>query len=302
MARVAIVGSNGQLGSDCLEEFAGAGHEVLGLDHGALEIADGGAVDLVLGEIRPQVVVNTAAMHNVEGCEVEPVRAFEVNGVGSRNLARAARKLGFRLLHVSTDYVFDGSLRRPYTEDDLPLPLNVYGNSKLSGEYFILAEAADAVVVRTSGLYGRAPCRAKRGGRNFVQRMLELARQRGWVEVVKDEFVTPTYTLDLARQLVLLAEKPLRGLVHATSQGECSWYDFAGAIFEISQVPVDLRATTSAVFPANVSRPGYSVLDNRRLREEGLDRMPHWRDALRSYLEAIGEARRPARTLATEPR
>jgi dTDP-4-dehydrorhamnose reductase len=288
MPKVAIIGANGQLGADCVDAFTERGYEIAPLNHDRIDIVDAGLVDTVIGEEAPDIVVNTAAMHNVEGCEDQAAYAFSVNGIGSRNLAIAASTFRFRLIHISTDYVFDGAKGSPYSESDLPAPLNVYGNTKLSGEHFVLAGAPDAIVVRTSGLYGRSACRAKQGGLNFVQRMLQLARERGSVEVVSDQFVTPTYTYHLAHQIVALAESDLTGVVHATCQDECSWFDFAAEIFALAGVSVRLERTTSAAFPSKVKRPAYSVLDNVRMRDAGIDRMPHWKESLAVYLREMG--------------
>lgn len=290
--RVAIIGANGQLGSDCERAFAGDGHEVLPLTHADMDISHAAQVDEVMRRLRPDVVVNTAAMHNVEACEAAPLDAFAANAVGARNLASVARELDHVLVHVSTDYVFDGAKGAPYVESDLPRPLNVYGNSKVAGEHFVAATAPRHFVVRTSGLYGRSACRAK-GGLNFVRLMLKLARERGEVKVVADEFVTPTYTLDLARQIVALAGTGAYGVVHATCQGECSWNEFAGAIFELAGVDVRLNAASSADFPAKVPRPTYSVLENRALQSAGIDVMPHWRESLTRYLAETGELSAP---------
>jgi dTDP-4-dehydrorhamnose reductase len=231
-------------------------------------------------------------MHHVERCEEQPDKAFLVNGLGARHLALAARDQGFVLIHISTDYVFDGSKRSPYTETDCPRPVNVYGATKLSGECFIEALAPRFLIVRTAGLYGRAACRAK--GLNFVRLMLKLARERGHVRVVADEIVTPTSTRALARQLVALSGQAESGVIHATSQGECSWLEFAGAIFQLSGVAVELIPATSSDFPAKVPRPAYSVLANGELCRRGIDVMPHWREALEVYLQEIGEYRPPA--------
>jgi dTDP-4-dehydrorhamnose reductase len=203
--KVLIIGANGQLGSDLVGVFQRRGAEVAGLTHQDIEIADAAAVEAKLAAAAPQVVVNAAAFHNVELCESEPQSAFAVNALGARNLAGASVKHSFRLIHISTDYVFDGRKRQPYTEEDCPRPLNCYGNSKLSGELFIQAMAKNYAVVRVSGLYGAAPCRAKKG-LNFVKIMLKLARERGEVKVVTDEFVTPTYTRAAAEQIAQLAE------------------------------------------------------------------------------------------------
>ncbi|MHB8440056.1 MAG: dTDP-4-dehydrorhamnose reductase [Acidimicrobiales bacterium] len=282
--KIAVIGGNGQLGSDVGLAFVDAGHEVVGLDHTAIEIVDAGSVERTLAAHRPDVVVNTAAMHNVEHCEQEPGRAFEVNGVGPLVLARASSSLGFKLIQISTDYVFDGRRSVPYAETDRPAPLNVYGVTKLSGEHAVLAASPRAVVVRTSGLYGAHPCRAK-GGLNFVELMLKLGHDRERVRVVTDETVSPTYTWDLARQLVALGETEEYGLFHATSQGACTWNEFARVIFEIEGLPVIVEAATAEDIPQKVPRPKYSVLDNVRLRSLGLDLMPTWETAVRRYLE-----------------
>jgi dTDP-4-dehydrorhamnose reductase len=286
--KVIIIGANGQIGSDLVDAFHRCGAEVIGLTHQDIEISDGAAVEAKMAVLAPQVVVNSAAFHNVEACETDPQSAFAANALGPRNLASASLRQGFRLIHISTDYVFDGGKGQPYTEEDCPRPLNCYGNSKLSGEFFIQAIAKNYAVVRVSGLYGAAPCRAKKG-LNFVKTMLKLARERGEVKVVSDEFVTPTYTKAAADQIVRLAGAPDSGLFHATPQGQCSWYEFAQAIFQYSGTTVKLHEAKSSDFPAKVPRPGYSVLDNKRLREFGMDIMPEWRDCLKRYLEETGE-------------
>jgi dTDP-4-dehydrorhamnose reductase len=260
----------------------------VGLDHADIEIVDPECVERVLAAHRPAVVVNTAAMHNVDRCEQEPNRAFQVNGVGPLILARASNRLGFRLIHISTDYVFDGQQSVPYVETDRPAPLNVYGVTKLSGEHAVLAASPSSLVVRTSGLYGAYPCRAK-GGLNFVELMLKLGRERGTVRVVTDETVSPTCSWDLARQLVALAETGECGVFHATSQGACTWNEFARAIFEVKNLPFIAEAATADDFPQKVPRPSYSVLDNARLRSLGLDLMPTWETAVRRYLERSGK-------------
>lgn len=298
MPTVAIIGGNGQLGSDCGRVFHEAGYTVVAFDHERLQIEDEEVVRRQLGILRPRVVINTAAMHNVEKCEADPSGAHAVNGVGARNVAIASREIGARLLHISTDYVFDGRKGMPYIEADSTGPLNVYGNTKLSGEYYVLSEAPDGIVVRTSALYGASPCRAK-GGLNFVRLMLKLARERGEVKVVSDERVSPTYTLDLARQLLTLAESEELGVFHATSAGECSWYEFASEIFALTSTEVRLKEANSSEFPAKVRRPAYSVLENARTRSAGLDRMPDWHESLAAYLLEIREITRSAPVYAT---
>jgi dTDP-4-dehydrorhamnose reductase len=283
-----IIGANGQIGSDLVGVFRRRGAEVTGLTHQDIEISNAAALEARLAELAPQVVVNAAAFHNVEACEADPQSAFAVNALGARNLAGASLRNPFRLIHISTDYVFDGRKNQPYTEEDCPRPLNCYGNSKLSGELFIQAIAKDYAVVRVSGLYGSAPCRAKKG-LNFVKTMLKLARERGEVKVVTDEVVTPTSTRAAAEQIAALAGAPDSGLFHATPQGQCSWYEFAEAIFQYTGTVVKLLPAKSADFPGKIPRPVYSVLDNKHLRDCGLDIMPGWRECLKCYLEETGE-------------
>ena len=237
-------------------------------------------------KIGPDLVINTAAMHNVEECELNPSKAFEVNGLGPLNLARLSEELNFVLVHISTDYVFDGGKMSPYVELDLPLPLNVYGNTKLSGEYFVRTMAPRHFVVRVSGLFGRAPCRAK-GGRNFVTSMLKLARERDEVRVRDDEVLSPTYTRDVASHVVKLAATEAFGLYHLGAQGQCSWYEFAKSIFDFAKVGVNLNVASPGEFPTKIKRPRYSVLENAGIASLGLEPMLPWQDGLRRYLEEL---------------
>jgi dTDP-4-dehydrorhamnose reductase len=281
--KIAVIGGNGQLGCDVVEAFAGSG-EIHALTHQDLELSALDSVARCLGALRPDVVVNTAAMHHVENCERDPQQAYAVNAVGARNLAAVTQDFGAVLIHISTDYVFDGRRQIPYTEDDLPLPLGVYGNSKLAGEYFVRAGNEKHMVLRTSALYGLHACRAKRGS-NFVEFMLRLGRQRGEVRVVDNEVVSPTSTRDLARQIVALADAGVYGLFHATAEGGCSWHEFASEIFAAAGVSCRCLVAGANEFPAKAPRPQYSVLENARLKQAGLNRLRDWREGLHAYLE-----------------
>jgi dTDP-4-dehydrorhamnose reductase len=223
-------------------------------------------------------------MHNVEACEADPQRSFLVNGIGGKNLAQISNEVGYTLVHISTDYVFDGFTQVPYVEEDCPNPLNVYGNTKLSGEYFIKSIAEKYFILRLSGLYGINPCRAK-GGLNFVSLMLKLSRERDEVRVVDDEILTPTYTGDIASQILHFVGRTDYGLYHVTSQGSCSWYEFASKIFELTNSSVCLSIADPGEFPVKVPRPKYSVLENKALQKAGIDIMPHWSTSLKLYLE-----------------
>jgi len=281
--RVAVIGANGQLGADLVHAFEHDGATVTGLTHGDLEITDSDSVLQVLRNQQPDMIVNTAAFHHLETCEREPEKAFAVNAVGPRNLALIARQLDSVLVQVSTDYVFDGIRDTPYRERDLPRPLNVYGITKLAGEHFVHAITDRHFVVRTSGLYGRQPCRGK-GGLNFVDLMLKLARERDEVRVVDSERVSPTSTKALARQIVVLSHSDSYGLYHATAEGSCSWFEFAREVFAMTDTRVNLKVASAHEFPAKVLRPSYSVLENGALKARGLNILKPWQEDLQEYL------------------
>ncbi len=285
--KVAVIGANGQLGADVFQAFENNGDTVTALNHDVVDISDFNDLQEQLENLKPALVINTAARHNVDQCEQDPARSFAVNGIGARNLALLSNETDYVLMHISTDYVFDGAKKAPYTESDSPVPLNVYGNTKLAGEYFVRTVAERYFVARLSGIYGVNPCRAK-GGLNFVKLMLKLANERDEVRVVDDEVLTPTFTEDIAQQLVKLATTQAFGLYHVTAQGECSWYEFAEKVFELSKAEVTLKRASPGEFPMKVPRPDYSVLENKGLKNLNIDIMPHWKDGLQRYLHKLG--------------
>src|ERR1700733_531093 len=283
--KIAVIGANGQLGQDVVRTLANQGDEVRTFTHEDIELSSLESVRGCLRATQAEVVVNTAAMHHVESCEQQPDRAYEVNVMGARNLPTATRDLGSVLIHISTDYVFDGTKSEPYVESDQPHPLNVYGRTKLEGEQFVRDINPKHYVLRTAALYGTHPCRAK-AGQNFVDLMLRLARERGRVRVVDNEFTSPTATVDLARQIAALSRSDGYGLYHATAEGSCSWYEFAREIFRMADVSVTLEAASPNEFPAKVPRPAYSVLENRELKSRNLNLFRSWQDGLHAYLSA----------------
>lgn len=283
--KVAVVGATGQLGSDVSAAFETSGDEVTRLGHDAIEVSSLESVRNCLESARPDLVVNTAAYHQVEQCEADPATSFSVNAFGARNLGLVTAALGATLVHISTDYVFDGERNTPYTEQDRALPLNVYGNSKLAGEHFVRCANPQHFILRVAGLYGIHPCRAK-GGLNFVELMLKLSREREEVRVVDTEFVTPTPTKEVARQIVVLASTAEYGLYHATAEGHCSWYQFARAIFDAADVKVRLERARPGEFPAKVRRPAYSILENQALKARSLNLFSPWEKGLQEYLAA----------------
>ena len=282
--RIALIGASGQLGADL--------HSLLGdaavpLTHGDIEITDSDNVYDVLSGIVPDVVINAAAYNHVDQAEAEPDRAYRVNGLGPRILARYCGEHDIVLLHVSTDYVFgmDPHHTEPYREVDLPGPVNAYGASKLAGEYFVRNLCQRHFVVRTCGLYGHAVLYGSSKS-NFVETMLRLARQQSELKVVADQRCTPTATADLARALSALIRTETYGLYHATNSDDATWFEFAREIVRLARLDASVVPTTSEEFGSKAPRPRYSVLDCRSLTEVIGFPMPSWHDALRRYLAA----------------
>lgn len=278
--KILVIGAAGQLGHDLMECFADA-HEVKGVDIDEIDITDPDSVKEVVGGDSPDLVINSAAFTNVDGCETDREAAWAVNADGPANIARTCAAIDASLIHVSTDYVFDGTKGEPYREDDPVAPLGEYGRSKLAGEEAVRATLDRHLIVRTAWLFGTA-------GNNFVKTMLRLGRERDQLKVVNDQTGSPTYSGHLARAIRALAETHLDqpGIYHMTNGGECTWYDFAAEIFNLAGVEVDLQPTTTAEFKSPAPRPVYSVLANSRAPEIGL---PHWREGLVECLLGLNE-------------
>lgn len=285
--RVLLIGHRGQLGSDLSRAFASEDLILAGKDN--LPVQDAAAVDAFVDAHRPDLILNCSAFHRVDDCEDQAESAFEINVLAVGNLARAARRTGAPLVHFSTDYVFDGPQRTPYIETDLPCPKSVYGVSKASGELMLASLWPKHFIFRVCGLYGYKGSREK--GSNFVEMMIALARQGKPIRVVNDQVATPTSTRDVAAAVRQVVATDRYGLYHLTNAGQCSWYEFAAAIFESAGLRPDLTPVPSSEFPLRAQRPAYSVLDNHRLRSAGFTELPHWRDALSHYVrgrEAAG--------------
>ena len=291
--KVVVLGANGQLGSDVSAAFAQNGDEVVPLTHADVELTSAPSVDEALSATNADFIVNTAAMHHVEKCEVDPAAAFAANAIGAKNVAEWAKKSGAAVAYISTDYVFDGSKNSPYVESDAASPLNAYGITKLAGEHYTAATCPKHFVLRVSAIYGLRPCRAK-GGLNFVELMLKLSRERDKLRVVDDEFVTPTPTVQIAQQLVALSRSKEYGLYHGTAEGSCSWYEFARKIFSATGTTVRLEKADPGEFPAKVQRPKYSVLENRALKAAQINVFTDWRQGLADYLHSRAAAEAPA--------
>ena len=288
MRHVVIIGSKGQLGTDL--QPALKGFKVSGFTHAELDVCDLERAREVFASLRPDAVVNTSAYHKVDVCEDEPAASFAVNATGAYNLARLAKELDFTLVHFSSDYVFDGSSRVPYREEDLANPVSVYGTSKLAGENLVRAFCPRHFVIRTTGLYGVAGASGKGG--NFVETMIRLGKA-GPVRVVDDQVMTPTATPDLANAVVALLEAEGRngvayGLYHVTSGGQCSWFAFAKSIFELCGMDVELTPITTAQSGSKAKRPNFSVLAHGKWMAAGFPELRPWRAALGDYLRAKG--------------
>jgi len=289
--KVAVIGANGQLGTDLMKVFSEAvGYEPIPLFRPHFDVRNSAKVFDILRNLKPDVVINTAAFTRVDDCEDQPVLALEVNALGARNVALACAELDCVLVHISTDYVFDGKKREPYTEEDVPSPINVYGVSKLAGEHFVRSLCEKHFIVRTSGLYGVAGSSGKGG--NFVETMIRLAKEEKPIRVVDDQILSPTYTIDLAYRVVELIPTEAYGLYHITNSGECSWYEFAGKIFKLLGLEANFDPIITKEFEAKARRPAYSVLSNEKLINIGLGFLRSWPEALKAYLEEKGHIRR----------
>jgi dTDP-4-dehydrorhamnose reductase len=247
-----------------------------------LDVRDAAAVARRVAEVAPDVVVNAAAYNNVDGAEADPGEALAVNAGGPARLARACRGVGAVLVHVSSDYVFDGRAARPYVEDDAPRPLSAYGVSKLAGELLVAASGAEQLVVRTSGVLGRGGSRVKGG--SFVERVLARARGGQPLRVVSDQVFAPTYAPDLAGAIVGLIDCGARGLVHVANSGATSWHGLAEAALRLAGISVPVQAIRSEELGAPALRPAFSVLSTQRLATLGLGPLRPWEDALREML------------------
>jgi dTDP-4-dehydrorhamnose reductase len=281
-ARYVVIGATGQLGSDLVRTFDRSG-ELIPLGSRDLDILDAAAARSVLEDLRPTCVLNTAAYNLVDRAEEEKDRAFALNAEAVGSLAAGCQALGAVFVHFSTDYVFDGRKRTPYLESDEPDPLSVYGESKLAGERLALARCERAVIFRVSGLFGTAGSSGK-GGTNFVETMLRLARGGKPLRVVADQVLGPSYTLDLARKIWSVLPKVAHPIYHLTSAGQTSWYDFARRVLELAGVSAEITPVTAAEFGAKAKRPAYSVLGHAHLAALGEDDLRSWDAALAAYL------------------
>ncbi|MGD0169317.1 MAG: dTDP-4-dehydrorhamnose reductase [Smithella sp.] len=293
--KILLLGHKGMLGSDLLLKLSGE-HEVIGMDKEEINIVSAGECQKAIKEIQPDIIINAAAFTNVDGCETAREDCFAVNAEAVKNIANACRNKNIRIIHFSTDYVFDGKSRQPYKEDDQCNPINVYGESKLAGERYLQSLSDNYILIRTSWLYGVK-------GKNFVGAILEKARAKNFIRdtmekakaekdgpstlsVVDDQVGSPTYTKDLAAAVDLLIDKNAQGIFHVTNRGSCSWHQFAVKILQESGFSdIEVLPIKSDQLQRPAARPAYSILSMQKFIQTTGKAMQPWQLALQDYLE-----------------
>jgi len=288
--KIALIGSTGQLGTDIIRanNEIDFNYEIFELSHDKIEITNFEESYKILKEIAPGLVINTAAFHKVDDCEEDQEKAYKINTIGTRNIGIICNRIRSSIMHISTDYVFDGKKKdksKGYTEFDQPTPLNIYGRSKLEGEKILKTVTQEYYIVRTAWLFGKGGSKSKGG--NFVTTMLRLSENRKELSVVSDQVGSPTNTRFLASQLLELAKYPYYGTYHAVCQGMTSWYGYAKEIFKIAGKSIKVIPISSSEFRSKSDRPCFSALDNYMLTLQGLNKMPEWKIALKQYLKEI---------------
>lgn len=273
--KVLVAGSGGQLGIELTKLMPEKGHEVVALGHKDLDVSDAESVKRALESHEPDLILNSAAYTDVDGCETETEAAYRINSLGPRNLAQYGERLGCELLHVGTNYVFDGASESPYGPDSLPNPISVYGRTKLAGEEYVKSLSSRWYVVRSAGVYGE--------GHNFVRTMLRVGGERDSLKIKSDEFISPTYARDLAEGVADIIDSGMYGIYHVTNAGSCSWYEFAQEIFTLSGTEVEVAPVASSEYPLPAPRPANGVLSPLGSLE-----LRHWCEALADYLAAEG--------------
>jgi dTDP-4-dehydrorhamnose reductase len=282
--KVVVFGGRGQLGAELAKLFIERGDAVAGFDRAAVDISDAAAVEDVLAKADPALVLNAAAYNQVDVAEKEPLPALLANGLAVRNLAMACRQVDARFVHFSTDYVFDGSAGRAYTEEDQTHPLGAYAVSKLAGEHYACAYLENPLIIRTSGVFGPGGLRTARG--NFIELMLRLAAGKQPIRVVDDHVASPTYAPLLAARTAAMVDRNLHGVFHVGGGTAISWFDYAAMIFRVAGLTPDLRRTNEREFRTAARRPKYSALSNAKMESRGIEPMPPLETAVRMYVQA----------------
>jgi dTDP-4-dehydrorhamnose reductase len=282
--KVVVFGCRGQLGVELVRVFTERAYTVVGFERSKVDISDAASVERTLAGEDPAIVVNAAAYNQVDVAENEPVPAYMANALAVRNLAMVSRQLDARFVHFSTDYVFDGTAGRPYTENDRPHPLGAYGVSKLAGELYAQAYLDKPLIVRTSGVFGPGGLKTARG--NFIELMLRLAANKQPIRVVEDHVASPTYAPLLAARTADLVEGKQHGLFHIGGGTAISWFDYAAMIFRVAGLEPELRRTNEREYRTAARRPKFSALSNAKMEASGIEPMPPLDSAIEMYLKA----------------
>lgn len=286
MKKILVTGCNGQLGREINRIYQGSSeYEIfntdVACDHATkLDITNIDQVLELAREVKPYAIINCAAHTGVDACETDQDNAYRINAIGPRNLSIAATETGAKIVHISTDYVFEGNAKKPYVEFDRPDPQGMYGATKLAGEQFVQQFAKDFFIIRTAWLYG--------DGKNFVKTMLRLSETNDEVRVVGDQFGTPTSTAELAKAIRVLLPTENYGLFHGTCEGSCNWADFAKEIFRLAGKDTKVKDITTAEYPTPAVRPAYSVLENYMFKLTTDFQFAQWQDAAAEYVKGLG--------------
>jgi dTDP-4-dehydrorhamnose reductase len=277
--KIVIIGSTGQLGTDLMKILLNE-HEVIGLTHRDIEVSDYESC-LILKKYKPEIIINTAAFHKTDQCEEEPLKAFSVNSIGAKNVATISKEINAITVYISTDYVFDGSKTEPYTEEDIPNPINTYGISKLAGELYT-KQNPKYYIIRVASLFGIAGSSGKGG--NFVETMIKKALNKEVIYVVDDIWMSPTYTKDAAIIIKKILENNLPyGIYHATNKGYCTWFQFAQEIFKLTGLTPIIKPIKTDQLQTKAKRPRFSPLESIKLPKFSIQ-IRRWEEALREYL------------------
>lgn len=280
--RILVTGVKGQLGYDVVNELESRGHETVGVDIEEMDITDAASVDTVIKGAKVDAVIHCAAYTAVDAAEDQEDLCRKVNALGTEHIAKVCKELDIKMIYISTDYVFDGEGERPWEPDDARDPLNVYGQTKYEGELAVQNNLDKYFIVRIAWVFGV-------NGKNFIKTMLNLGKTHDSLTVVCDQVGSPTYTFDLAVLLADMVETEKYGIYHATNEGLCSWYEFACEIFKQAGMNVAVTPVDSSAYPAKAKRPSNSRMSKDKLEANGFRRLPAWQDALKRYLDVIGE-------------
>lgn len=284
MRRILVIGAKGMLGRDLVEILYSSfpNDEIIGWDLDEIDIREEKSTLTKIESLHPEILINAAAITDVDGCELNEKEVFAVNAEGMRHVAMGALRGGSKVVYLSTDYIFDGGKKEPYLESDHPNPLNIYGRSKLKGERYVQELVKNSLIIRTQWLYGKF-------GKNFVNSILRLAKEKKVLPIVNDQIGSPTYTRDLSRAISILIQCDARGIFHVANSDTCTWYTYGQAILRLSGMEgVKVIPISSKELDRPAQRPSYSVLSTQKLKQETGMVLRPWSEALEEYLSIKG--------------